>query len=195
MGAHEPTLEFNYSLFRGLVLAGLCLFATLFMVSQVHAQCGDYPPDSTCYQCHELEQVFPVNGKGEWHDIHAQKDCCWNCHGGNSQAQDKDTAHQDMMANPLMDISTDCYPCHPLDYPDRAERFAGILGVSPGGIEPPASPPIDPSLRIEHPIVILPRPEPTATSGEFFLYFGPFLAAVLILTITFVAWRLRQPAS
>jgi hypothetical protein len=186
--------EFNQNLIRRVIVAGLCIFVAMLIVSQVHAQCGDNPPDSSCYQCHELEQEYPVYGYGEWHDIHAQKDCCWNCHGGNSQSPDKDLAHQDMQANPLMDIRTDCYPCHPADYSDRAERFALTLGITPGNIEPPPQPPADHGLRIEHPIVILEQPEPPISSN-FFFYLGPMLAVVLILTVALVAWRLSQQTS
>jgi hypothetical protein len=100
------------------------------------AQCGggDQPPESSCCACHAI--AHPVLGQGEWHEIHARKDCCWNCHGGNDQAQDKDLAHIGLVSHPLEDPYTNCHACHPDDYQQRAERFAVALGVTPVSSKP-----------------------------------------------------------
>jgi hypothetical protein len=134
------------------------LFALVVLVilstSRALAQCGDKPPDSSCITCHEYQGTDPVYGKGEWHDIHASKDCCWSCHGGNTKAQDKDLAHSGMNNNPLEDIYMDCHSCHPEDYTTRAERFAVALGVTPGSS--PTGTPVPAGSFVEHPIMILP---------------------------------------
>ena len=75
--------------------------------------------------------MHPVFGQNEWHEIHARQDCCWNCHGGSDTAQDKDLAHVGLVRHPLEDTYTNCHACHPDDYPQRAERFAVALGVTP----------------------------------------------------------------
>lgn len=93
------------------------------------AQCGDNPPESSCIRCHQ--ESHPVIGEGEWHEIHADKDCCWSCHGGNTQTDDKDLAHEGMHPDPLENNHATCYTCHPYDYETRAQRFAVILGVTP----------------------------------------------------------------
>jgi hypothetical protein len=134
----------------------------ILTASPAQAQCGDNPADSSCITCHEYQGADPVYGKGEWHEIHALKDCCWNCHGGNTKAQDKDLAHVGMTAHPLQDIYTDCHSCHPDDYPERAERFALALGVTPGSAPTPTVVTIGPVES--HPIIILPSPSaPTAS--------------------------------
>ena len=90
--------------------------------------------------------------KGEWHSIHALKDCCAHCHGGNCIATDKDLAHEGLVTHPLEDIYTNCYHCHPNDYQERAARFAVILGVIPGS-RPTATPVAAEHVDI-HPVVI-----------------------------------------
>jgi hypothetical protein len=100
---------------------------------EASAQC-DSPSESSCYTCHE--DTHPVSERGEWHTIHAGKDCCWNCHGGNDQVEDKDLAHVGLMLNPLEDTYLSCHACHPDDYQSRADRFARALGVKPGSSEP-----------------------------------------------------------
>jgi hypothetical protein len=145
-------------LLSGLVFLGLMIVVWAITPRMAAAQCGDYPPDSSCYTCHE--ETYPVFGKGEWHEIHARKDCCWNCHGGNTQTMDKDQTHLGMSLHPLEDTYTDCYACHPSDYQSRAERFGAILGVMPVGQEPTPQPsiPVAPDENLQ--LVILPASEP-----------------------------------
>jgi len=100
---------------------------------QVSAQCGDDPPESSCSACHD--DAHAVYRPGEWHTIHAGKDCCWNCHGGNDRVADKDLAHVSLVRNPLEDTYISCHQCHPDDYRQRADRFARILGVTPASRE------------------------------------------------------------
>ena len=127
---------------------------------QAQAQCDDYPPNSSCATCHA--ENYPVIGKGEWHDIHAEKDCCWNCHGGNTQAQDKDLAHEGMTSQPLEDTYRDCYACHPFDYQERADLFGAALGVNPVS-QAPTPRPLSPSTPDEDlQLLILPASSPVS---------------------------------
>jgi hypothetical protein len=73
----------------------------------------------------------PVYDQGIWHSIHARKDCCSNCHGGNCSAAEKDIAHVGIFSNPLEDVYTNCHACHPDDYWRRAEVFAAELRITP----------------------------------------------------------------
>ena len=111
-------------------------------------------PDSSCSACHIQEA--PVYEKGIWHGIHARKDCCANCHGGNCKAVDENLAHQNLIANPLNDIYTSCHSCHPNDYQARAEIFAKELGITPRSISTPTPVPV--RNVVESPLVILPSP-------------------------------------
>ena len=136
-----------------LMCAGL--FIWLSTPVQVAAQCGSNPPpESTCVTCH-IEEA-PVYENGEWHGVHARKDCCANCHGGNCRASDKDLAHQDMIANPLSDIYTNCHSFHPDDYQVRAEVFAIELGITPSSFPTPT--PVPAGKVMANPLVILPSP-------------------------------------
>jgi hypothetical protein len=111
----------------------LLLLGSLLLTPSVLAQCGE-PPKSSCMTCHEKEA--PVAENGEWHVVHASKDICLNCHGGNGSTMEKDLAHEGMMAEPLADIYTDCHSCHP-DYQQQAAQYAPILGITPGSCATP----------------------------------------------------------
>jgi hypothetical protein len=123
-------------LFRWFFITSMAGMITLLVIgtaTTVRAQCGE-PQKSSCATCHAQED--PINEKGEWHIIHASKDICVNCHGGNGNAVGKDLAHEGITAHPLDDIYTDCHSCHP-DYNARAARFAPTLGITPGSCATP----------------------------------------------------------
>jgi hypothetical protein len=157
----------------------------ILTASTSQAQCVDIPADSSCITCHEYQGADSVYEKGEWHEIHSRKDCCWNCHGGNTQVKDKDLAHVGMTAHPLQDIYTDCHSCHPDDYPGRAERFSVALGVTPGSAPTPTAVTVGPEES--HPIVTLlplsaetaPFPWPVAILGASIL--GLILVGFILL--------------
>ncbi len=179
-------MRFGRSRFAG----GICLAAIILTASAGLAQCGDTPPDSTCYQCHLKED--PVFGNGEWHDIHARKDCCWYCHGGNSTAMDKDQAHIGMLVNPLVDAHMDCYPCHPTDYGERAERFGALLGITVGGLQPPGtSAAIITEPREENALIILEKPGRIEQKLVPIELLGPLAAVVLVIIMAVLASKLQ----
>lgn len=128
------------------------LMLALLVTNPALAQCGDTPEESSCITCHEREAADPVMQNGEWHNIHAAKDCCWNCHGGNTTAQEEELAHMGMTTQPLSDIYTDCRSCHPDDYQQRAGRFALALGITPAGSA--TATPLGADTRISHTMVV-----------------------------------------
>jgi len=144
-----------------LLTAGLVVWAGT--APRALAQCGDTIDKSSCITCHEVSD--PVTGTGEWHDVHAAKDCCWNCHGGNTTTMDKDLAHAGMTLNPLVDTYQDCHACHPDDYQSRAERFGASLGIVPVDNAPNLPTPQPISLRSENQLVILPTSEPAQSAS------------------------------
>src|SRR4030042_2999110 len=149
-------------LFIGIIFLGFSVLVWVMTPLPAAAQCGvDLPPESSCITCHDQEA--PVYENGEWHGIHARKDCCTNCHGGNCRAMDEDLAHQDMIANPLSDIYTNCHSCHPDDYQVRAEIFATELGITPGSIPTPT--PASKVQIVVSPLVILPSPNSSQPSS------------------------------
>lgn len=171
----------------GMVFLGLIVLLWALTPRWAAAQCGDYPADSSCYTCHE--ETYPVFGKGEWHEIHAWKDCCWNCHGGNTQTMDKDQAHLGMTLQPLEDTYTDCYACHPNDYQSRAERFGVVLGVTPVDQAPTPEPSISSAADKELQLVVLPTP---VSVGAPVISWYPELICItlgLAAISTFLVWN------
>jgi hypothetical protein len=167
-------------LLAGMLVLLVAGFALLFP-SAVHAQCGE-PPVSTCRTCHQQGLT------GEWHAIHASKDLCLNCHGGNGTVMTASLAHEGMTAYPLSDVYTDCHSCHPDDYVVRAQRFASTLGEPIGSC---ATPTPAPAASVSyHPLVVQAAPvsearrTPSTSSlifGATLLVFGFGLAVTLIL--------------
>ncbi len=123
-------------IYRALSVGSLLTLAiglvVLFAPQNAVAQCED--PKPSCCTCHAT--AHPVTDQGEWHTIHARKECCRACHGGNDQAQDQETAHVGLVLDPLTDTYTSCHSCHPDDYRQRAEVFAVTLHVTPQSSQP-----------------------------------------------------------
>ena len=153
---------------RLFILAGVLLLTGVvtlsIMPTPVSAQCGVNPPPSSCITCHEIQA--PVYENGEWHGVHARKDCCTNCHGGNCSADEKERAHVGLIPNPLADIYTNCHACHPDDYQQRAAIFAAELGITPSSRKTPTPLPVltenpqPPDLALPDDFTSIPTPKP-----------------------------------
>ena len=177
-----------------LALSGLSIFAALLALGSVRptaslAQCGDIT--STCYDCHQM--VHPVCDTSEWHSVYGHRYACWNCHGGNDTAQDKDQAHVGLVANPVADAYTSCYACHPGDYQQRAELFAKEIGMPISFQEPPtrASAPlasVGTQPPIAPPTTAIPVAATSATDWRQVLWLLPLAA---VLTLGWFIWRRR----
>jgi hypothetical protein len=171
-----------------IIITGAILW--ILTPGSASAQCGDIPSSSSCFNCHEIQAVYPVYAKGDWHDIHAAKDCCWNCHGGNTQATDKDLAHVGIQLHPLTDVYTDCFACHPQDYQERAVRFAAILDVTP--ISQPTPTPHPVTGLIDHPLVLQPPPVNLRTNeSPWFSLSAGILILVFFLVLLYLLARLN----
>ena len=147
------------------------------------AQCED--PQPSCCACHAT--AHPVTNEGEWHAIHARKECCRACHGGNDQAQDKDTAHVGMTLHPLQDTYLACHQCHPDDYRQRANVFAVALRVTPMSSEPTARPPVAASTP---PLMIVtPLPKTTTDITPVWVWPVVLVIAILAIGLAVIWWR------
>jgi hypothetical protein len=172
-----------------LLVASLVMLAiglvVLFMPHAASAQCNDQKP--SCCTCHTT--AHPVVDQGEWHSIHARKECCRSCHGGNDQAQDKETAHVGMTLHPLDDTYTACHQCHPDDYRQRAEVFAVALHITPQSSEP-----VTQTVAFQPPSNVPPLRLPTTTTSISSANPTPgLLALIAIVAILLVGlsvvWR------
>lgn len=177
-----------------LFLTGVALFIIALgspVITPVQAQCGTGSVGS-CVTCH-IDQA-PVYEKGHWHGVHARKDCCANCHGGNCSARDKETAHIGMVSNPLEDVYTNCHACHPNDYWQHAEIFAAELNITPASRATPTpvatSNPASRQPKIE--ILPLPGPPPLIPVQDALTLVSLGLAIVFTLAVVgFIAIRAR----
>ncbi len=172
-----------------LLIASLFILAiglvVLFSPQNAAAQCED--PKPSCCMCHAT--AHPVTDQGEWHAIHARKECCRACHGGNDQAQDKETAHVGMTLHPLQDTYMACHQCHPDDYRQRAEVFAIALHVTPQSSEP-----LTKTIAFQPPGGVPPLKLPAATTPISTSSPTPWLWVLVVIVATLfvslvVIWR------
>lgn len=152
-----------------ILVIGLLLW---LMPQTAVAQCED--PTPSCCACHAT--AHPVAAEGEWHTIHARKECCRACHGGNDRAEDKDTAHVGMTLHPLDDTYLACHQCHPDDYPQRAEVFAVALHITPQSSEPPTQ-----TVALQPPSNVPPFQLPAASAPIGTAGTTPWLWALVII--------------
>jgi hypothetical protein len=170
-----------------LVMLAIGLFVLLAPQAAV-AQCED--PQPSCCTCHA--EAHPVDEQGEWHTIHARKECCRACHGGNDRTDDKDAAHVGMTLHPLQDTYLACHQCHPDDYQQRAEIFAVALHITPQSSEPTARPAV---VAPTPPPMIL-TPLPSATEQVTPVWDWPVVLAIVILAMSLaVIWWRRSHSS
>lgn len=167
-----------------LAIGGLVLLAPQAVV----AQCED--PQPSCCACHAT--AHPVGEQGEWHTLHARKECCRACHGGNDRTDDQDAAHAGMTLHPLDDTYIACHQCHPDDYRQRAEVFAVALHVTPISSEPTARPAVAESTP--PPLIVTPLPQVAANVTP--VWNGSVVLVIAILLVGLVViWRRRSHSS
>jgi hypothetical protein len=171
-----------------LLVASLVMLAiglvVLFAPQAAVAQCED--PSPSCCTCHAT--AHPVFDQGEWHIVHARKECCRACHGGNDRTNDKEEAHVGMMLQPLDDTHLSCHQCHPDDYRQRAEVFAVALHVTPMSSEPTARPAVVAS--ISPPAIV--TPVLRAAEKATLVWEWPVLLAIVVLVMGLaLIWRRR----
>jgi hypothetical protein len=173
----------------GTLVMLIALGMSVPMVTE--AQCGG-DIESPCYKCHQ--ETHPVCGTTEWHSEYGHRYACWNCHGGNDTAQDKDLAHVGLVRNPLADAFPSCFPCHPEDYRQLAERFAKTLDVAVSFREPVSRSLASAASIIAQPIVTPPIVEPAISPGSsnwaWILWLSP--VPVVVVLIWFM-WTRRIP--
>lgn len=178
-----------------VTMIGLVVLAVLFGVwitapISARAQCGSI--ESKCYTCHQA--VYPVCGTNDWHTAFAHRYACWNCHGGNNAAPDKDQAHFGLIANPLEDAYTSCYTCHPNDYQQRAQQLANEIGIPVSFREPASTPSVQNDTVVSQPLV---RPTPiasTASNSSNLSQGWWLLLLAMIVPVGWLVWKKQNRA-
>lgn len=81
-----------------------------------------------CVSCHE--NLYYLHDTGKWFCLNESPMTCTDCHGGNPETLDKDLAHTQRAAHPIInDDVTKCQQCHPEECYDRVELFDQTAGI------------------------------------------------------------------
>jgi hypothetical protein len=169
-----------------LVVFVVVLIAGLMAVlapQQAVAQCED--PHPSCCTCHA--EAHPVGEQGEWHTIHARKECCRACHGGNDRTDDQEAAHVGMTLHPLDDTYLACHQCHPDDYRQRAGVFAVALNITPQSSEPTTRPAVAESTP--PPLIVTPLPQTAEDVTPIWNWPALLVIALVAIGLAVIGWR------
>ena len=114
-----------------LISLGFALLFTTAITQPVQAQAGvDLTTESndSCIKCHE--DLYFLHDTGKWYCVSKAPMSCTGCHGGNGKAIDKEQAHTNRAAHPIIngDVSR-CQQCHPEQCDERVEIFKKEAGI------------------------------------------------------------------
>lgn len=112
-----------------LALGLLVMAAVLLLTGNdtARAQCG--ADASTCMNCHQGEEAYPVKELGAWHIDHAANDFCQLCHGGDKESKDHVTAHATLF-DPLSErAAARCTTCHPGDAQAKFDSYVTLAAT------------------------------------------------------------------
>jgi hypothetical protein len=101
---------------------------SLLWVFPVHAQEPTPENDANCVACHEHQ--YYVYDSGKWFCLCDAPMHCVYCHGGRTDSQDKDIAHEGLVLYPSRNHAERCQTCHSEDYMSRVVTFASVAGIS-----------------------------------------------------------------
>ena len=114
-----------------LLIAGVLL--ALILSSKPMMVYADDPIPSqdnrNCITCHE--DLYFLHDTGKWYCLRESPMACVDCHGGDPNTLDKDMAHTQRSAHPIINEDvTKCQQCHPEECYDRVELFDQSAGIS-----------------------------------------------------------------
>ena len=123
------------SFLTGILLLLLVTFST---PTAVRAD-GPAPNNGTCLTCHE--DLYFLHDTGNWFCLKESPMACVDCHGGDPNTLDKDLAHANRAAHPIInDDVTKCQQCHPEQCTERVEIFDKSAGISKVMVAQPYTP-------------------------------------------------------
>ncbi len=122
---------FYKTLFLTIMASILVLAALLILggTGQAFAQEENSAADSTCISCHE--DRYYLHDTGHWYCLNETKVGCTECHRGRPDMIVKETAHEGLIANPLINGAEVCQGCHPDDYQARVQTYGSVAGIGP----------------------------------------------------------------
>lgn len=112
------------------VIAG-SMFAFLAWTAPAHAQepTPTLTNDANCVACHEHRYYLYDSGK--WFCLCDAPMHCVYCHGGRTDTQVKEQAHEGLVLYPTRRHAERCQSCHTEDYMERVVTFGEVAGLSP----------------------------------------------------------------
>ncbi|MFZ5883258.1 MAG: hypothetical protein ACOYYI_05720 [Chloroflexota bacterium] len=133
----QKKLRFAMFLTVGAVIV---LSAALFTSVAAHAdEPGPAAAGVQCIACHE--DLYFLHDTGNWFCLRESPMTCVDCHGGNPNTLDKNLAHTQRAAHPILneDVSK-CRQCHPQECDERVAYFDSIAGISKVRVAAPYTP-------------------------------------------------------
>ncbi len=161
----------------------IVLWAALSMVGRVNAdEPGPISANVQCVVCHE--NLYFLHDTGNWFCLRESPMTCVDCHGGNPNTLDKNLAHAQRIAHPIIneDVSK-CRQCHPQECDERVAYFDRTAGI--GNVKVAA--PYTPIYSVEGASVTLPRRE-----AGWFLAVWEILPLALVTGLALLAYYIMR---
>jgi hypothetical protein len=107
------------------------ILSTIAFTQSVQAQTRADPTtesNDNCIKCHE--DLYFLHDTGKWYCVSEAPMSCTGCHGGNGNVIDKEQAHTNRAAHPIVngDVSK-CQQCHPEQCDERVQIFKEEAGI------------------------------------------------------------------
>ena len=109
------------------IYTGICLLLLAWVIP-AYAQETTPENDANCVACHEHQ--YYVYDSGKWFCLCEAPMHCVYCHGGRTDSNIEQVAHEGLVLYPTRDNAARCQNCHTEDYMSRAVTFASVAGVS-----------------------------------------------------------------
>jgi hypothetical protein len=111
-----------------LFMALGALTISLAFVSPARGQEPAPENDANCVACHEDQYYLFDSGK--WYCLCEAPMHCIYCHGGRTDSNVEEVAHEGLVLYPTREHAQRCQTCHTEDYLARVVKFSSIAGVS-----------------------------------------------------------------
>jgi len=169
----------------GLILLSCVLF---LQTTPVNAQEPDptEESDAYCVACHEHQ--YYVYDSGKWYCLCEARMHCVYCHGGRTDSNEEEVAHEGLVLYPTREHEERCQSCHTEDYMSRVVAFESVAGVSPTQIP----------IITATPVAASSLPADTASANPLSIRLGQLgtwqfigLGALTILMIAIVVFGYR----
>jgi hypothetical protein len=110
------------------LLLAAALVLSLAPVAPARGQEPTPESDANCVACHTNQYYLYDSGK--YYCLCEAPMHCVYCHGGRTDSDVAEIAHQGLVLYPTREHAERCRACHTEDYLARAVKFAAIAGVS-----------------------------------------------------------------